>query len=74
MAQNQENPAEQLQARLDAYREAGVSRVKIGLTDMDGVLRGKYVSLETMGQICDYLAEKYHLSPAALPGPSWARC
>lgn len=31
--------------KLAAYREKGVSRIKLGLTDVDGVIRGKYVNL-----------------------------
>lgn len=36
----------QLQAKVKQYRESGVSRIKLGLTDLDGVIRGKYVSIE----------------------------
>ncbi len=32
--------------KLTAYRERGASRVKLALTDVDGVLRGKYVGLD----------------------------
>jgi len=46
MIQASPTPAEQLDERLARYRQRGVSRVKLGLTDVDGVLRGKYVSLE----------------------------
>ena len=35
----------QLDARLEEYQERGVTRIKLGLTDIDGVLRGKYVAL-----------------------------
>ena len=49
-----------LQQKLAAYRERGVSRVKLGLTDLDGVIRGKYVNLgkftalmEHGGGFCD---------------------
>ena len=34
-----------LDAKLAAYRERGVHQVMLGLADIDGVLRGKYVSL-----------------------------
>ncbi len=34
-----------LTRKLDDYRQRGVRRAKIGLTDIDGVIRGKYVSL-----------------------------
>ncbi len=37
--------SEQIADKLVEYREKGVSRVKLGLTDLDGVIRGKYVSL-----------------------------
>ena len=36
---------ETLDAKLAAYRERGVRQVMLGLADIDGVLRGKYVSL-----------------------------
>ena len=41
------NPSndETLDAKLAAYRERGVRQVMLGLADVDGVLRGKYVSL-----------------------------
>lgn len=49
-----------LQQKLAGYRERGVSRVKLGLTDLDGVIRGKYVNLgkftalmERGGGFCD---------------------
>ncbi|MDE0366260.1 MAG: glutamine synthetase family protein [Gammaproteobacteria bacterium] len=35
-----------LAQKLAGYRERGVSRVKLGLTDLDGVIRGKYVNLD----------------------------
>ncbi|MBT7369335.1 MAG: glutamine synthetase, partial [Gammaproteobacteria bacterium] len=28
------------------YEREGVARVKLGFTDIDGVLRGKYISLD----------------------------
>ena len=31
---------------LQSLRDKGVTRVELGLTDIDGVLRGKYVSLD----------------------------
>jgi glutamine synthetase len=36
----------QLEEKLAGYRARGVSRVKLGLTDIDGVIRGKYVNLD----------------------------
>jgi len=49
-----------LAAKLAQYREKGVTKVKLGLTDVDGVIRGKYVNvdkfaglLEKQGGFCD---------------------
>jgi glutamine synthetase len=42
---------ELLEARLSDYRERNVRRIKLGLTDMDGVIRGKYVSLEKFASL-----------------------
>ncbi|MCB0389685.1 MAG: glutamine synthetase [Bdellovibrionales bacterium] len=46
--------------RLEEYRKKGVKRIKLAITDMDGVLRGKYVSLDkfetlikNFGGFCD---------------------
>ena len=44
---------EELEARLSGYRERGASRVKLGLTDVDGVLRGKYVSLDKFASVME---------------------
>ncbi len=35
-----------IQPTLQLLRDKGVTRVELGLTDLDGVIRGKYVSLE----------------------------
>ena len=35
-----------LEEKLAQYRDRGASKVKIGLTDIDGVIRGKYVSMD----------------------------
>ncbi len=50
----------QLVQKLAQYREKGVTKVKLGLTDIDGVIRGKYISLdkfagllEKQGSFCD---------------------
>ncbi len=40
------NRADMLEQKLAQYQERGVSRIKLGLTDIDGVIRGKYVSLD----------------------------
>lgn len=45
MSMESEGP-EALGRKMAEYRSRGVSRVKLGLTDLDGVIRGKYVSLE----------------------------
>ena len=37
---------DEVAARLAAYRDRGARQVKLGLTDIDGVIRGKYVSLD----------------------------
>lgn len=36
----------ELEAKVAGYRERGARQVKLGLTDIDGVIRGKYVSLD----------------------------
>ena len=42
---------ERLEGLLDEWREQGVSRVKLALADVDGVLRGKYVSLTKLASM-----------------------
>ena len=37
---------ERLEQKLAEYQERGVNRIKLGLTDIDGVIRGKYVGLD----------------------------
>lgn len=32
--------------KISEYKQEGISRVKLGITDIDGVLRGKYISLD----------------------------
>ena len=39
------------QPTLQSLRDEGVSRVELGLTDIDGVMRGKYVSLDKFGSL-----------------------
>ena len=41
---NQNRSVVDLDAKLKQYKEKGVKRVKLAITDVDGVLRGKYVS------------------------------
>lgn len=48
------------QEKIAAYRKAGINKVKLAITDTDGVLRGKYLSLDkfesmmnTTGGFCD---------------------
>ena len=31
---------------ISQYESEGINRVKLGFTDIDGVLRGKYISLD----------------------------
>ena len=49
-----------LEEKQAEYKSKGFTRVKLGLTDIDGVIRGKYISvdkffsiLETQGGFCD---------------------
>ena len=42
---------ESVEKKLTEYRESGYSQVLLGLTDIDGVLRGKYVSLEKFASL-----------------------
>lgn len=51
---------DRLTQKLASYRERNATRAKLGLTDVDGVIRGKYVSLEKLvgllrkgGGFCD---------------------
>jgi len=50
----------ELNKKIKSYRDKGVRRVKVAITDIDGVLRGKYLSLEkfegllnSVGGFCD---------------------
>jgi len=43
-------PVEEL---ISQYRDDGIQRVKLGVTDIDGVLRGKYLSLDKFAAIAD---------------------
>ena len=42
-----------LNQKIAAYRKEGITRVKLGVTDIDGVLRGKYISLDKFESIAD---------------------
>ena len=60
MGQWMSDQGEVLDEKMAQYQARGVSRVKLGLTDIDGVIRGKYVSLgkfvnllEKGGGFCD---------------------
>jgi len=53
MIESGDVPSVRLEEKLAEYRERGVARVKIGLTDVDGVIRGKYVSLEKFASLLD---------------------
>ncbi len=46
-----QDPIALLDARLATYAERGVRQVRLGLTDLDGVLRGKYVSLDKFASL-----------------------
>ncbi len=46
-----ENSANELSLRLKNWHEQGIHRVKIGLTDIDGVMRGKYLSLDKFASV-----------------------
>jgi len=39
------------EATLQSFRDRGVTQVQLGLTDIDGVLRGKFVSLEKFASV-----------------------
>ena len=52
--------ASSIEEIISGYREEGIQRIKLAITDIDGVLRGKYVSLDkfeslvrTQGGFCD---------------------
>ena len=36
---------------IDQYRSEKITRVKLGVTDIDGVIRGKYISLDKFESI-----------------------
>ncbi|MFP6858643.1 MAG: hypothetical protein VCA73_15295, partial [Roseibacillus sp.] len=38
---------------IDQYQQEGIKRVKLAFTDVDGVHRGKYVSLEKFASIVE---------------------
>ena len=38
---------------LEQYRKEGIRRVKLAFTDIDGVMRGKYISLDKFASIAD---------------------
>lgn len=52
--------SEKLKDKISGYRSAGINKVKIAITDTDGVMRGKYLSLDkfesvlnSTGSFCD---------------------
>ncbi|HSG89972.1 MAG TPA: glutamine synthetase family protein [Pseudomonadales bacterium] len=51
-AVRQEN-AERLAAALARFREGGITRVKLAVTDVDGVLRGKYIGLDKLASLVE---------------------
>jgi len=42
-----------LKQKLEQYREKGVTKIKLGLTDIDGVIRGKYVSMDKFAALME---------------------
>lgn len=48
---SQESSTRRLQETLARYEELGVRQVKLGLTDIDGVIRGKYVGLKKFASL-----------------------
>jgi len=49
-----------IEMKINEYKERGATRVKVAITDIDGVLRGKYISLKkfesvvkSTGAFCD---------------------
>ena len=44
-------PEQRLQETLTRYEQQGVRQVKLGLTDIDGVIRGKYVGLSKFASL-----------------------
>lgn len=36
----------QIQEKISTYKKSGINKVKVAITDIDGVMRGKYISLE----------------------------
>ena len=44
---------DKLATTLKNYADRGVSRVKLGLTDLDGVIRGKYISLAKFASVME---------------------
>ncbi len=41
----------EVQKKIDEWSKAGIQRVKLGLTDVDGVMRGKYLSLDKFASV-----------------------
>ncbi len=39
--------------RIEQYKKEGIKRVKLGVADIDGVLRGKYISLDKFSSVAD---------------------
>lgn len=53
-APNPESPENPSPAQLvEALRAQGCRRVKLGITDMDGVLRGKYLSFDKFASVAE---------------------
>ena len=43
--------SEEVSIKLKEYKDKGISRIKVGITDIDGVIRGKYISLKKFESI-----------------------
>ncbi len=43
--------AEAIKAKLSDYKKSGINKIKLGVTDIDGVMRGKYLSLDKFESI-----------------------
>ena len=41
---------------VDTYRSEGIRRVKVVFTDIDGVMRGKYISLDKFSGVAEGLS------------------
>ncbi len=54
MAANLDRPESNLALRLESWADRGVKRAKLALTDLDGVMRGKYLALEKFASVAEH--------------------